>query len=68
MVFTTRKTGEKGFELFRSKKDYSSICSLSHNFMAEEKEFEPVPHPPKIPYPNLFTARACAFAASSSRL
>jgi hypothetical protein len=24
---------EKGFELFRSKKVYSSICRLPHNFM-----------------------------------
>ena len=28
------KFGEKGFELFRTKKVYGSICRLSYNFMA----------------------------------
>lgn len=31
---------EKGFELFRCKKVYSSICRLLNNLMAEQKGFE----------------------------
>ena len=35
------RRGHEGFELFHSKKDYNSICSLSHNLMAGVEGFEP---------------------------